>query len=148
MKVLLQRVTCASVEVSGATVAAIDQGLLLLVGVARNDTENEATWLANKVAGLRVFDDDDGQMNLSVGETGGQALVVSQFTLLGNSRRGRRPSYTDAAEPARACQLVDFFIAEIRAHGIEVASGVFGAEMTVNLSNNGPVTLVLEKEAQ
>jgi len=125
-------------------VGAIDGGFLVLLGVARNDGEGEAVWLADKVAGLRVFEDEAGKMNLSLQDTGGSVLVVSQFTLLGDCRRGRRPSFTEAAPPEEADRLYRRFVARLREVGLKVETGVFQAHMAVSLVNEGPVTLVVE----
>ncbi len=145
MRVLLQRVSQAEVRVGGRVAGKIDRGFLLLVGVTHADTIAEAEWLAAKVAGLRLFEDDAGKMNLALADVGGAALVVSQFTLYGDARKGRRPSFTDAAIPEQAEPLVDHFTLSLRAAGIEVATGVFGAEMDVALNNDGPVTMMIEK---
>lgn len=145
MRALLQRVSRASVIVKGATVGEIGRGYLVLLGVTRADTTAEAKWLAGKVAGLRLFEDADGKMNLALADVGGAVLVVSQFTLYGDARKGRRPSFTDAAAPAEAEPLVEHFIDALRASGLFVATGVFGAHMDVALVNDGPVTLLLER---
>ena len=144
MRAVVQRVAQASVEVEGRTAGAIGSGLLVLLGVARGDTEAEADDLAGKVAHLRVFPDDEGRMNRSVTEAGGEVLVVSQFTLLGDCRKGRRPSYLDAAPPEEAERLYRYFVERVRAAGVPVAEGVFRAEMDVSLVNRGPVTLLLD----
>lgn len=144
MKVLLQRVQSASVTVDGERIAQIDRGLLLLVGVARGDTLEAAGELATKVAGLRIFSDEAGRFNLSARDVQGEALVVSQFTLLADTRRGRRPSFTDAAAPEVAAELVDQFGNRLESEGIPVSRGRFGAHMLVELVNDGPVTLMLE----
>lgn len=145
MRAVVQRVSQASVTVDGQTVGSIPQGLMILLGVKTGDTEAEAEWLARKIAGLRIFADDDGKFNLSVQDVGGSALVVSQFTLYGDTRKGRRPSFTDAAPPETAKPLVDRFVAFLRAKGLAVETGVFGAVMQVQIHNDGPVTLILEK---
>ncbi len=146
MKIVLQRVREASVSVDGALVSEIGSGLLLLVGVAKGDTENEAGWLAEKVAGLRVLADDEGKMNLGVREAGGEVLAVSQFTLLADTRKGKRPSFVDAAPPGEAEPLFDYFCEKLCAAGIRsVKTGKFGAMMDVALVNDGPVTIVLER---
>lgn len=145
MRVLLQRVSQAEVRVGGRVVGKIGRGFLLLVGVTHADTVAEADWLASKVAGLRLFEDDAGKMNLALADVGGQALVISQFTLYGDARKGRRPSFTDAAVPEQAEPLVDRFTLALRAAGIQVATGIFGAEMDVALNNDGPVTMMIEK---
>lgn len=145
MRVLLQRVSQAEVRVAGRVVGRIGRGFLLLVGVTHADTPAEADWLAAKVAGLRLFEDEAGKMNLALADVGGAALVISQFTLYGDARKGRRPSFTDAAAPEQAEPLVDRFALSLRAAGVEVATGVFGAEMDVALHNDGPVTMMIEK---
>lgn len=147
MKVLIQRVSSGSVTVDGAVVGAIGRGFVVLVGVTHTDTRAAAEWLANKVAGLRVFEDDAGKMNLSLLDVGGAVLVVSQFTLYGDARKGKRPSFTDAAPPEIAAPLVEYFCDQLRAFGLPVATGVFGAHMAVAIHNDGPVTLLLEREA-
>jgi D-tyrosyl-tRNA(Tyr) deacylase len=144
MRALVQRVTRASVTVDGEVVGAIGQGLCALVGVTHGDDEAAADKLARKVWELRVFPDDDGVMNRPVAEAGGEVLVVSQFTLYGDTRKGRRPSWVDAARPERAEPLVDAVVAALRARGATVATGVFRADMQVELVNDGPVTLMLE----
>jgi D-tyrosyl-tRNA(Tyr) deacylase len=143
MRVVLQRVARASVSVDGAVVAAIDRGFLLLVGIGAEDTEGEAERLADKIANLRVFADAEGKMNLALGDVGGEALVVSQFTLYADLRRGRRPSWTRAAAPAIAAERVEDFARALETRGVKVSRGVFGAHMQVELLNDGPVTLVL-----
>lgn len=145
MKVVLQRVKRASVTVGGERISAIGPGLLLLVGVARGDGGAEALWLAEKVAGIRVFNDEDGKMNLSVGDVGGEVLAVSQFTLLGDARKGRRPSFVDAAAPEEAETLFERFCALLRERNLVVRTGRFGAMMEVELINDGPVTILLER---
>lgn len=145
MKVVLQRVSEARVEVDGACVGAIERGVLLLLGVGPEDTEAHGAWLAGKIAGLRIFPDDDGKMNRSLAEVGGGALVVSQFTLFGDCSKGRRPSFVGAAPPAVAIPLYERFCAQLDAEGIPVQRGIFGADMKVSLLNDGPVTLILER---
>lgn len=146
MKVVLQRVKNASVYVDGASISEIGPGLLLLVGVAKGDGEAEATWLAEKVAGLRVFADGEGRMNLGVREAGGEVLAVSQFTLLADTRKGKRPSFVAAAPPEEAAVLFDYFCEKLCAAGARsVKTGSFGAMMDVALINDGPVTIVLER---
>ena len=136
----------ASVEVAGERVSEIGAGLLLLVGVARDDGEGEAGWLAEKVVGLRIFNDESGKMNLGVGDVGGEILAVSQFTLLADTRKGKRPSFIDAAPPEEAEPLFDYFCERLRAAGVaSVKTGRFGAMMDVALVNDGPVTIVLER---
>ena len=145
MKIVLQRVKQASVTVDGEEISRIGTGLLLLVGVARGDGEDEARWLADKVAGLRVFNDAEGKMNRSVEEAGGEVLAVSQFTLLGDTRKGRRPSFIYAADPGEAEPLFERFCAMLRERGLRVGTGRFGAMMDVALVNDGPVTILLER---
>ena len=148
MRVVLQRVTSAKVVVAGETVGAIGRGWLALLGVAPTDTKADAAWLAEKTAYLRCFPDSEGKMNLSVLDIGGAVLAVSQFTLYGDARRGRRPDFTSAAEPVLARQLYERYVAGLRRAGVaEVATGVFGAMMAVRLTNDGPVTVLLEREA-
>lgn len=144
MRVLLQRVSSASVSVDGDIVGAIETGYLLLIGVTHGDTRDNARWLANKVAGLRLFADEQGKMNLSLADVGGSVLVISQFTLYGNARKGRRPSFTDAAPPEVAEPLIDLFSDRLRQFGLTLETGVFGAMMEISLVNDGPVTLMLE----
>ena len=144
MRIVIQRVASATVEVSEVEVGAISHGLLLLVGVDSADTEADVAVAAQKVAGLRVFSDEQGQMNLSVLDVGGSMLVVSQFTLLGDTRKGRRPSFTQAARPELAEALIKRFVELTRDRGIPVETGEFGAMMKVNLVNDGPVTILLE----
>ena len=144
MRAVVQRVSRAAVLVDGETVGAIDTGLLVLVGVTHGDTEAQATKLATKVWGLRVFPDDEGVMNRSVGEAGGQALVVSQFTLYGDTSRGRRPSWIAAAAPEVAEPLVAAVVTALERLGADVATGRFRAHMQVELVNDGPVTVLLE----
>jgi D-aminoacyl-tRNA deacylase len=144
MKIVLQRVKRASVTVGEELVGKIDKGLLLLVGAKKNDTEKKAAYLADRCAGLRIFEDTDGKMNLSLLDIGGQALVVSQFTLCGDISRGRRPSFDNAMPPAEAEPLVAKFCELLEEKGIEVQTGRFGAKMAVELINDGPVTFVLE----
>lgn len=146
MRALIQRVSRASVRVNAHTVGTIGSGLLVLLGVAEGDTATEARWLAHKTANLRVFPDAEGKMNLSVKDIGGQVLVISQFTLIANTRRGFRPSFVSAAAPAIAEPLVASFIEGIQAESILVQTGIFGAHMEVELLNDGPVTILLEKE--
>lgn len=130
--------------VAGEVVARIDRGFLVLLGVAENDTQADAVFLAQKIAGLRVFEDDAGKMNLALADVGGRALVVSQFTLLGDCRKGRRPSFIQAARPEKAIPLYECFIAELRGAGIDVQTGRFQAHMDVELVNDGPVTLLID----
>ena len=148
MRVVIQRVSEASVTVDQQTVGAIGQGLMVLLGVAQGDTSQEAKSLAEKTAGLRIFEDDAGKMNRSVEEIGGSLLVVSQFTLLGGCRKGRRPGFTDAAPPELADQLYEEYVAVLRSRGVNVATGVFRADMQVALVNDGPVTMLLDSRKQ
>ncbi len=149
MRIVLQRVKNASVTVAEELVSEIGDGLLLLVGVGQEDTEAEADWLAEKVAGLRVFGDEEGKMNLGVRETSGEVLAVSQFTLLADTRKGKRPSFVKAADPEKAGPLFDYFCEKLRGVGIgSVKKGRFGAMMDVALTNDGPVTIVLERWPQ
>ena len=146
MRIVLQRVSEASVTVEGEVVSEIGPGLLLLVGVAAGDGEAQADWLAEKVAGLRVFNDEEEKMNLSVRDVGGEVLAVSQFTLLADTRKGKRPSFVRAAPPEEAEPLFDHFCERLRASGVgTVETGSFGAMMQVALVNDGPVTIVLER---
>jgi D-tyrosyl-tRNA(Tyr) deacylase len=147
MRAVVQRVTHAQVEVSGEVVGSIGPGLCVLVGVTHTDTPEIAGSLAAKLVGLRVFADDDGRMNRSLVEVGGEALVVSQFTLYGDTRKGRRPSYVAAAAGDVAEPLVDAVVDALRGHGVRTATGRFGADMAVRLTNDGPVTLVLDLPA-
>lgn len=142
----MQRVTRASVTVEEKTVAEIGQGLLVLLGVAAGDSENEAEWLAHKVANLRIFEDEGGKMNLSVKDLKGEVLAVSQFTLYADARKGNRPSFIDAMEPEGAEKLCRFFVEALKKEEVPVKVGVFGAKMAVELLNWGPVTILLESE--
>ncbi len=145
MRALIQRVSRASVTVDGRVTGQIGRGLVVLLGVTHADGRAEADWLAAKIAGLRVFDDDAGKMNRSLAEVDGSLLVVSQFTLYGDARKGRRPSFTDAAAPELAEPLVDYFVEVLRGAGFTVATGVFGAHMDVEIHNDGPVTMMIER---
>ena len=145
MKALIQRVSSASVVVEGNRVAEIKAGLLVLLGVTDADTSKEAAWLASKVVNMRIFNDAEGKMNLSLLDVGGGALVVSQFTLYADARKGNRPSYVQAARPEKAKPLYEAFVAEMeKLLGKPVPTGVFGADMKVSLVNDGPVTILLE----
>ena len=144
MRAVVQRVTSARVEVAGRIAGEIGAGFLVLLGVARDDAGSDADYLAEKIANLRVFDDDEGKMNRSLLETGGAMLVVSQFTLYGDVRRGRRPSYSDAAEPEKANELYQYFVERMRSFGVKVETGIFQAMMKVSLTNDGPVTILLD----
>lgn len=145
MRLILQRVSSARVRVDDRVTGETGEGLLLLVGFTHADTVEQITWMADKVAGLRIFRDDEGKMNRSLDEVGGSALVVSQFTLYGDAQKGRRPSFVDAARPEVAIPLYDRFVLELRARGVPVQTGEFGAMMQVELVNDGPVTLFLER---
>jgi D-aminoacyl-tRNA deacylase len=146
VRIVLQRVKDASVTVGGERISEIGAGLLLLVGVAQGDGEAEAGWLAEKVAGLRIFNDESGKMNLSLKDVGGEVLAVSQFTLLADTRKGKRPSFVGAAPPEEAERLFDYFCERLREAGVgPVETGSFGAMMEVALVNDGPVTIVLER---
>lgn len=144
MRVVLQRVARASVTVDGEVVSAIGEGLCLLVGVEPGDGPADVEVAVDKISSLRVFSDDTGKMNLSLGDVGGEVLVVSQFTLFGDTRKGRRPSFTGAARPEHAEPLIETMAGAFAKRGIETRTGVFGAAMIVDLANEGPVTLVLE----
>lgn len=145
MRALIQRARQAKVTISGQVVGEIGPGLVIFIGVGHGDSEGEAAWLAEKIANLRIFEDEAGKMNRSVREIGGAALIVSQFTLYANAQHGRRPSFTEAALPEAAAPLVERFANLMRAQGLPVAEGVFGAEMLVEIHNDGPVTIWLER---
>lgn len=144
MRACIQRVSEARVTVDGEVIGEIDRGLVVLLGVGQSDGEKELTWLADKVIGLRIFEDDAGKMNRSIIEAGGSMLVVSQFTLYGDCRKGRRPSFISAAPPELAERLYDDFVHRVRAAGIEVATGRFREHMMVSLVNDGPVTIWID----
>ena len=146
MRAVVQRVTEASVTVEARVVGCIANGLLVLLGVSKSDTESSADYVIEKLLGLRVFPDAEGKMNLNVREAGGAVLVVSQFTLYGDVRRGKRPSFDDAARPEQARTLYEYFTARIREQGIECATGEFQAMMKVALVNDGPVTILIDSE--
>lgn len=146
MRAVLQRVTHAAVHVDGFEIGRIDRGLLILVGIGHTDGPAEAKTLAEKVVNLRIFEDSGGKTNLSLLEVGGEALVVSQFTLFADTRKGRRPSFTDAAAPDAAADLVERFRVDLEARGVYTAAGRFGAGMSVSLVNDGPFTLVLDTD--
>lgn len=148
MKAVVQRVSQARVEVDGVVTGQIELGLMVLLGVAQDDGPAAADWLVDKIAGLRIFADVDGKMNLSVEQAGGALLVVSQFTLYGDTRRGRRPSFDAAAPPELARRLYEYFVERARARGLRVETGVFQAMMSVHLVNEGPVTLICESPAR
>ncbi len=144
MRAVIQRVKCASVQVDKSIIGSIDHGLLVLLGVHAIDTDRDVAWLADKTVNLRIFDDPDGKMNLSLLDTGGSLLVVSQFTLYGDCRKGRRPSWSQAGRPELAESLYTLFATAVRRHGIPVQTGQFQAMMDVSLTNDGPVTLLLD----
>lgn len=144
MRAVVQRVSRAQVTVEGQVVGQIDRGLMVLLGVAEDDTQNDVVYLSHKIAGLRVFEDHEGRMNLSLADIAGAMLVVSQFTLLGDCRKGRRPSFVSAAKPDHANALYEGFVAEIKGQGIPVETGRFQTHMDVELVNDGPVTLLLD----
>jgi D-tyrosyl-tRNA(Tyr) deacylase len=146
MRAVVQRVSRARVTVDGEETGAIGVGLLVLLGAGQGDGEQDVDYLARKVVGLRIFEDDAGQMNLALADVGGALLVVSQFTLFGDCRKGRRPSFVQALEPVAAEQLVERFVARCREEGVEVATGRFRAMMDVELCNSGPVTLLLDSK--
>lgn len=145
MRVVLQRVTRASVTIEGRPLGRIGRGCCLLAGFTHGDTAEQVSWMADKVAGLRVFSDGEGKMNLALGDIGGAVLVVSQFTLYGDAAKGRRPSFIDAARPEVAIPLYERFCAELRQRGLPVETGEFGADMQVEIHNDGPVTILLER---
>jgi D-tyrosyl-tRNA(Tyr) deacylase len=145
MRLILQRVSRAAVRIDQQVTGEVGRGYCILVGLTHTDTPAEVQWMAEKVVGLRLFADAEGKMNLGLGEIGGGALVISQFTLYGNAEKGRRPSFIDAARPEVAEPLYEEFVARLRALGVTVATGRFGAMMEVEIHNDGPVTLVLER---
>ncbi len=145
MRVVLQRVSRASVTIGGRVAGSIERGFCLLVGFTHDDTTTQVDWMAEKVAGLRLFTDSEGKMNLGLDEVGGGVLVVSQFTLYGDSSKGRRPSFIQAARPEVAIPLYQRFLMALRELGLTVASGEFGADMQVEIHNDGPVTLILDR---
>jgi len=144
MRAVVQRVSRAEVKVSGEATGRSGRGLLVLLGVSRQDTESDSDYLADKIAGLRIFDDANGKMNLAAGDVGGEVLVVSQFTLYGDVRRGKRPSFDDAAPPEHARKLYEHFVERIRAAGLPCQTGKFQEMMQVELVNDGPVTILLD----
>ena len=146
MRAILQRVSEASVEIEGVVSGAIDAGFVVLLGVHHSDTEREAVYLAEKCAGLRVFEDADGKMNRSILDAGGKLLVISNFTLYGNCKKGKRPSFIEAARPELAKELYELFVRTLRDTGVAVETGVFGADMKVSLINDGPVTIFMDTE--
>jgi D-aminoacyl-tRNA deacylase len=144
MRTVIQRVTKARVSVSGEVTGEIETGLLILLGIEHDDSEKDADYLVRKITGMRIFNDDAGKMNRSVRDIGGSLLVVSQFTLYGDTRKGMRPSFDRAAQPEVAKQLYDYFVAAARSSGVRTETGVFQASMQVTLTNDGPVTLICE----
>jgi D-tyrosyl-tRNA(Tyr) deacylase len=147
MRTIIQRVRAGSVSVGGTRIAEIGTGLVILVGVGKGDGDEQADWLAEKIAHLRIFEDDNGKMNRSVLEAGGSALVVSQFTLYADAQRGRRPSFIDAAPPEQAEPIVTHFVNRLASLGVQVKTGIFRADMLVEIHNDGPVTIILARQA-
>jgi D-tyrosyl-tRNA(Tyr) deacylase len=147
VRVVLQRVSRASVTIDGRVCGVIDRGFCLLIGFTHTDTAVQVDWMAEKVAGLRLFSDDEGKMNRGLEEVGGALLVISQFTLYGDADKGRRPSFIQAARPETAIPLYQGFVAQLRDKGLKVETGEFGAMMAVEIHNDGPVTLILERNA-
>jgi D-tyrosyl-tRNA(Tyr) deacylase len=145
MRAVVQRVSRGSVSVDGKVVGAIGRGVVVLVGVTHDDTKEQAEWLARKIAGLRIFEDDVGKINAGLLDVDGAALVISQFTLYADVRKGRRPGFSDAASPDVAEPLVEHFAQAMRDHGVPVETGVFGAHMMVEIHNDGPVTILVER---
>lgn len=148
MKIVIQRVSEASVEVENKIVGEIGQGLMLLIGVEENDTQEDAEWLAKKVLDLRVFSDEEGKMNLSVKDVQGEILCISQFTLIADYKKGNRPSFIRAAKPDQAIPLFEYFKKQIVASSLKIESGIFGADMKVRLLNDGPVTIVMDSKTK
>ncbi|MBB6333413.1 D-tyrosyl-tRNA(Tyr) deacylase [Chryseobacterium sediminis] len=144
MKIVIQRVSEASVKVDGKIVGEIGKGLMLLVGVDENDEKTDADWLVQKVLNLRIFGDEEGKLNLSVNDISGEILCISQFTLIADYKKGNRPSFIKAAKPDKAIPLFDYFKEEITKSGLKTESGIFGADMKVSLINDGPVTIVMD----
>ena len=144
MRAVVQRVSEADVTVNGKQTGKVGAGLCVLLGVGAEDTERDAEWLADKIVNLRIFEDEDGKMNRSLLEVGGGALVVSQFTLYGDCRKGRRPSFIEAASAEEGNRLYEYFVEQVKKHGVETACGVFQTHMTVKIVNDGPVTLILD----
>lgn len=148
MKIVIQRVSNASVEVEGLVVGAIGQGLMLLVGVEENDTQEDVDWLVKKVLDLRIFSDEEGKMNLSVKDIKGEILCISQFTLIADYKKGNRPSFIRAAKPDKAIPLFEYFKGQVKNSGLKTESGIFGADMKVSLLNDGPVTIVMDSKTK
>lgn len=145
MRAVVQRVSQASVSVGDEVVGDIERGVVVLMGVTHSDTKEQAEWLARKIAGLRIFEDNEGKMNAGLLDVDGAALVISQFTLYADCRKGRRPGFSDAALPEMAEPLVEHFVQALRGHGVPVKTGIFGAHMLVEIHNDGPVTILLER---
>lgn len=145
MRTVVQRVRSAHVDIDNKTVGKIDKGLMILVGIRQDDTKKQVEWMADKIKKLRIFEDEEGKMNLSAKDIGAQYLIVSQFTLYGDCKKGTRPSFTDAAVPAVAIPLYEYFIELMKADGDFVQTGEFGADMLVALENDGPVTMVIDR---
>ena len=148
MKIVVQRVSQASVKVSGEIVGEISQGLLLLIGIEENDEKEDAEWLAKKILDLRIFSDEEGKMNCSVKDINGEILCVSQFTLIADYKKGNRPSFIKAAKPEKAVPLFEYFKGLIKSSGLKTESGIFGADMKVCLLNDGPVTIVMDSKTK
>ncbi|MCD5969268.1 D-aminoacyl-tRNA deacylase [Riemerella anatipestifer] len=146
MKVVVQRVSSASVVVEGVEVSKINKGYLLLVGVEETDEKADADWLVKKIVNLRIFSDDEGKMNLSIKEVDGEVLCVSQFTLMADYKKGNRPSFIAAARPDLAVPMFEYFKSEMAKYGVTVSSGIFGADMKVSLTNDGPVTIIMDSK--
>ena len=144
MRSVVQRVSSSSVSVDGGIIGKIDKGLMVLLGVTHDDTSKDVDYMIDKILNLRIFEDEDDKMNLSLKDVGGELLVVSQFTLYGDCRKGRRPSFTNAARPDQADKLYEEFVAKAKAQGLNVGTGQFGAHMMVDLTNDGPVTILLD----
>ncbi len=144
MKSVIQRVSQASVTIDNEVVGEIQKGFMILLGITHTDTEKDVKWMVDKITGLRVFEDENGKMNLSLEDVEGELLIVSQFTLYGDARKGRRPSFIDAARPEKAIPLYEKFVEMAREKGVKVATGEFGADMKVSLINDGPVTLIVD----
>ncbi|MCX7654066.1 MAG: D-aminoacyl-tRNA deacylase [Fervidobacterium sp.] len=146
MRAVVQRVTKASVSVDNVIVGKINKGIVILLGVGKDDDIDDAKYMAEKIVNLRIFDDENGKMNLSLLDVNGEALIISQFTLYGDCRKGRRPSYTDSASPLIAQQLYEKFIELVASYGVFVQTGIFGEHMEVEIHNNGPVTLLIDSK--
>lgn len=145
MRTVVQRVRSSSVAIDGKIVGKIDKGLMILVGIRHDDTKKQVEWMADKIKKLRIFEDEDGKMNLLAKDVGAEYLIVSQFTLYGDCKKGTRPSFTDAAVPSVAIPLYEYFIELMRADGDNVQTGEFGADMLVSIENDGPVTMVIDR---